>query len=464
MLISAHRFLTLRASLVTVTLLITVTLWTLGAVGIHAEEGEAETVSFIADVAPIMVRNCEACHGEKTSESNYRLDTFDRLMKAGDFDLAPVTAGDIDESEIVRLILAEDEDERMPNNGKRLSDKEIAAIKNWILQGANFDGQVGSGPLANQLPRQTHPAAPDTYPVAIPVTALAYSEDGTRLFVGGYHEIVVWDPTATSVLARFGNVAERTLGLELSPDGSLLAVAGGAPGVSGEAKILRSDNGEEASFLARYADVCFDIAFRPDGQQVAVASADGSVRVFEASSGKELLKIENHSDWVMDVAWSHDGKRIATASRDKSSKVFEAESGELVASFSGHGAPVTSVAFLADGAQVISGGADKKIRIWKVEDASSVAEVGGFDDEINAIIEGDGQIIAASSDRHARQFKTEDRALLRALSDHPDWVLSLAKHQASQRFCTGCFDGTVTVWNLEDGSQINRFAAVPGND
>ena len=440
---------------------ITLTMLSAGTIYTPAAEDAAESVSFIADVAPVLVRSCEACHGEKTAESNYRLDTFANLMIAGDFELPPVTAGDLDESEIVRLILSEDEDERMPNNGRRLTDEEITTIQNWILQGANFDGQDPSAPLVNQLPRATHPTAPKTYSTPIPMTALAYSEDGTRLFVCGYHEITVWNSKAGTLLNRFGNIAQRTLAMELSPDGSLLAVVGGAPGVSGEAKILRSDNGKEVNFLAQFDDVCFDVAFRPDGQRVAVANANASVRIFEVSSGQELVTIENHSDWVMDVAWSPDGKQIVSASRDKSAKVFDAESGELTTTFSGHGSPVTSVAFLADGAQVISGGADKKLRIWKVEDAASVGETAGFEDEINAIIIGDGQILAASSDRHARQFKTENRELVRALGDHPDWVLSLAKHQATKQFCTGCFDGTVTVWNLEDGSQINRFIAIP---
>ena len=38
-----------------------------------------EKVSFIHDIGPILVQHCQACHGPKTAESNYRLDSFEKL-------------------------------------------------------------------------------------------------------------------------------------------------------------------------------------------------------------------------------------------------------------------------------------------------------------------------------------------------------------------------------------------------
>ncbi len=75
-------------------------------------------VSFVREVAPILVAKCQACHGPKTAESNYRLDSFEAMMQPGDFGTPPITAGDLENSEIHRLITAEDAEERMPNNGR----------------------------------------------------------------------------------------------------------------------------------------------------------------------------------------------------------------------------------------------------------------------------------------------------------------------------------------------------------
>ena len=58
---------------------------------VMADEGASKPVSFIREVAPILVARCQACHGPKTMESNYRLDTFELMIKPGDFGTAPMT-------------------------------------------------------------------------------------------------------------------------------------------------------------------------------------------------------------------------------------------------------------------------------------------------------------------------------------------------------------------------------------
>jgi len=342
---------------------------------------QSEPVSFIREVAPILVGKCQSCHGAKTSESNYRLDTFELLIKPGDFEMPPVTAGDLDDSEFHRLITAEDEEERMPNNGGQLTDTEIQLIDNWILQGAKFDGQDPAAPIRDQLPRATHPHAPATYPAAIPLSALTFSADGNQLLVGGYHEILVWDPTTATLLHRIGDIPQRVFGMEFSPDMSLLAIAGGSPGLSGEVQLIPWANGPKPDaksiLLAKHSDVFFDVAFRPDGLQLAAACSDGSVRLFDVASREQSLKIDNHADWVNDICYSDDGKLIATASRDKTSKVFNPTTGELIATYSGSSKPVEAVAFSPDAKQVISTSGNL-LRVWKVEDAKVVGDMAGF--------------------------------------------------------------------------------------
>jgi len=432
---------------------------------VAAEENEPPAaVSFIREVAPILVGKCQSCHGTKTSESNYRLDSFERLMKPGDFESPPVTAGDLDDSEFHRLITAEDEEERMPNNGGRLTDAEISLIDRWILQGAKFDGQDPAAPLKDQLPRVANPAAPATYPAAIPITALAFSADGSELLVGGYHEILVWDPSTAALLHRIGDIPQRVFGMEFSPDMSLLAVAGGHAGVSGEVQLIPWAVGQksdaETKILSKHDDVFFDVAFRPDGLQLAAACSDGSVRLFDVASGKLSLKIDNHADWVTDVCYSADGKLLATASRDKTAKVFNPETGELIATYSGSSKPVEAVAFSPDGKQVISTSGNI-VRVWKVEDAKVVGDMPAFGAEVYALQADAESVIAVSADKSARRFTLADRKQNLAMTDHPNWVLSLAWHTASKRIGTGCFDGTVSLWNLEDGALLKRFVAIP---
>ncbi len=430
-----------------------------------AEGAPPTPVSFIRDVAPILVRKCQACHGPKVAESNYRLDTFELLMRPGDFGSAPVTAGSLDDSGLYQLITADDPDARMPNNGGRLADSEIQTIANWIREGAKFDGQNAAASLRDQIPRDIpHPAAPAAYPVAIPITAMAFTADGSQLLVGGYHELLIWDPAAAKLVARVGNIPQRTFGLTFNADNSLLAVAGGSPGVAGEVRLIPWEGGPkrdaEPKILASLNDVFFAIAFRPDGKQLAAGGADGSVRVFDVTSGVERLRISGHSDWVNGVCYSPDGKLIATASRDKTAKVFDAETGSLLATHSEHNAPVRAVAFAPDGKSVISAGGSR-IRVWNVLDSKLVGEMTGFQNNVYALLASGENIVGASADQSVRQFKLSDRSLVRALTPHSAWVLSLAWHPPSHRLAAGCFDGTVTTWDLENGAMVKQFLAVP---
>src|SRR5690242_12117545 len=85
-------------------------------------------VSFRRDVAPILLSQCQSCHGPKKSKSGYRVDTFDRLMKPGKSKDAPIVAGQPDDSALFRLITSHDEDERMPQKADALPPQQVLVI------------------------------------------------------------------------------------------------------------------------------------------------------------------------------------------------------------------------------------------------------------------------------------------------------------------------------------------------
>ncbi len=418
-------------------------------------------VSFSKDIAPILLEKCIACHGPTQPKGGYQLHTFEHLLKAGDSSLAPVTAKDTDDSELLRLVEETDKESWMPKEGDRLPAEQIALIRRWIEEGAKFDSPDPKATLASIAPRK-YDAAPEKYPATLPITALAFNQDGKELAAAGYNEITIWNPADGKLLRRIQGVAQRTYGLAYSPDGSLLAVASGTPGQSGEVVLLNAATGEVAQFLGAMSDVAFDVAFNPEGSKLAACAADRSVRVYDVPGGKESLVIEDHADWVLGIAWSPDGKQLASASRDKTSKVFNAESGESVATFNGHGDTVYSVAFSPDGKQVLSAGHDKKVQVWNPADGKKIAEIAGFGGEVHEVRVIGDQVYTCSADKTARQFVAADRKAVRTYSGHADYVYALAVHPETKRLATGGYDGEVRIWNTEDGSQINVFFAAPG--
>ncbi len=64
-------------------------------------------ISFLKDVAPILVQNCIACHNPRKSESKYVMTTFAQLAKGGQQGEGIMfEAGDPDASYFVELIRA----------------------------------------------------------------------------------------------------------------------------------------------------------------------------------------------------------------------------------------------------------------------------------------------------------------------------------------------------------------------
>lgn len=321
-------------------------------------------VSFINEVAPLLVDRCSSCHGDKNPEGDYQLTTFARLQKPGMSEAPTLVPGNPVESEIYRLIASDDDSERMPKDAEPLSADKRALIKRWIEQGAKFDGPDPNAPLASLVPKPPYPQPPAVYPRPVPVAALALNPDGTLLASGGYHEVLVWNAADGSLVRRIPNIAQRVHALAFSPDGTLLAVAAGTPGRVGELKLFRSESGELLSDLATTSDELFDVEFSRDRARLAACGADRTIRIYDVIERKELQRVEAHSDWVMAVAWSADGGRLASASRDKTARVINAASGEIETTYQGHDEQIFDVAFSDDGQWLFSAGRGREIHRW----------------------------------------------------------------------------------------------------
>jgi len=90
---------------------------------------------YIREVKPILRAHCLRCHGPLKAKAKLRLDTLTFALKGGKEGPALV-AGNAEKSLLVQKITAEKKEERMPPEGKPLTEKQIKILKNWIATGA----------------------------------------------------------------------------------------------------------------------------------------------------------------------------------------------------------------------------------------------------------------------------------------------------------------------------------------
>jgi len=104
------------------------------------------TVRFNEHIRPILSEFCLQCHGPDAEhrEADLRLD-----VEAAAKDSA-IIAGKPDESELLRRLVTDDADLRMPpvETGKTLTKQQIGLVRQWIAQGAEFEGHWAFEPIS----------------------------------------------------------------------------------------------------------------------------------------------------------------------------------------------------------------------------------------------------------------------------------------------------------------------------
>lgn len=95
-------------------------------------------VDFAKDIKPIFDDRCISCHGPDKQKGNLRLDKRSYAF-AGTEDTWPIQPGSADKSDLVRRIeLPSSDDDHMPPKDPALTPRQIALIRAWINQNANW--------------------------------------------------------------------------------------------------------------------------------------------------------------------------------------------------------------------------------------------------------------------------------------------------------------------------------------
>ncbi|MFB4278116.1 WD40 repeat domain-containing serine/threonine protein kinase [Nonomuraea sp. MTCD27] len=253
-------------------------------------------------------------------------------------------------------------------------------------------------------------------PVAWPVAggegdedgmAVAYSGDGTRLAVAGpTGRVRVWD-TATR---RGWTGGERTPWTRqwaaFSPDGSLLATAGGSTGAS---RLWDAASGTPVAALHSLEGAPGPVAFSPDGTLIAAAYPRGPIRTFEVASGRltgDPLEPAAGSvtpeprEEVAALAFSPDGRLLAGTTGSERIQLWDVATRRVVGRpLTGHTGLITSAAFSPDGGVLATASQDGTIRLWDVRGRRPLGDpLTGHTHAVNAVaFSPDGGVLASAS-------------------------------------------------------------------
>ncbi|WP_225444016.1 PSD1 and planctomycete cytochrome C domain-containing protein [Echinicola arenosa] len=110
-----------------------------GMLSIASCDHQEEKVDFNAEVRPILNSKCITCHGGVKQSGDFSLLFESEALAATKSGHPAIIPGDAEGSEMIKRILEDDPEQRMPPEGPALSKDEVNILKKWINQGAKWE-------------------------------------------------------------------------------------------------------------------------------------------------------------------------------------------------------------------------------------------------------------------------------------------------------------------------------------
>ncbi len=414
--------------------------WFLIHAGIgYADDGQR--VSYQKQVAPVLQKYCLGCHGAADPEHQLSLQSPAEIRK-GDSDGLVLNPDNLAESRLLKVLLSNADDHMPPKDEPQLSADELTALKNWVLEGAVFDGSTDG---LIKVPS----VAVTAKNIVNPVVSLVISPDGTTAAAGQFRTVTLYSLPELKQTATIALPDGKVTDLEFLNESQLLAGTG-LTGFSGKAALLDIAESKTAEEFPGHHDMVYAVC-RSSLGIIATGGYDRRILLHDPASGNPIRELKGHNGAIFDLAFSPDGTLLASASADATIKVWNSATGERLDTMSQPLSEQYGVVFSKDGNFIFAAGADNRIRKWRVVSRTS-AQINPLTESRFAhegaihelVLSPDGKLLAtAAEDGTVKIWEAGHLTELASFRREAGVVTALAFVSASSELLAGTSNGEI---------------------
>jgi WD40 repeat protein/DNA-binding SARP family transcriptional activator len=293
-----------------------------------------------------------------------------------------------------------------------------------------------------------------------------YSPDGSRIAVGGGAPVVL-DARTHRALARLrmppDPLGRIVTALRFSPDGrSLFAVIARPPDRGWGISRFDARSGRPLGRERYLGPEPATLMVTRDGRELLTTTVDGTV-IRDARTLRELRRLPVSAE---QAALSPDGRTMLAGGRDGSVRFVDLATGETTTASGRHDREVERAIFSPNGRQAITAGEDGRMIVWDVEHAAAVETLAGHAAKITGLaISSDGSTLYSSSlDSKVLIWDLAgDRRLGRPFEVGPDAgeLLRSSLSPDGRTLAVGQPDGRVTLLDATTLRALSKFHVVP---